>query len=92
MNETIHLMIEKNIIDRVKECKFLGTIIDENLTWKPHISLITNKISKNIGIMLKVGQFLTKGTTKALYYTLVYPYIHYCNVIRPTIILLDCLE
>ena len=48
MNETIHLMIEKNIIDRVKECKFLGTIIDENLTWKPHIDLITKKISKNL--------------------------------------------
>ena len=90
MNETTHLMIEENIIDRVRECKFLGTIIDENLTWKPHISLITNKISKNIGIMLKVGQFLTKETTKALYYTLVYPCIHYCNVIShdgPTIIL-----
>ena len=53
MNETIHLMIEENIIDRVRECKFLGTIVDENLTRKPHISLITNKISKNIGIMSK---------------------------------------
>ena len=81
MNETIHFMIEENIIDRVRECKFLGTIGDENLTRKPHISLITNKISKNIGIMFKVGQFLTKETTKSLYYTLVYPYIHYCNVI-----------
>lgn len=30
--------------------------------------------------MFKVGQFLTKETTKALYYTLVYPCIHYCNV------------
>ena len=67
VNQTIHLMIEENIIDRVRECKFLGTIIDENLTWKPHISLITNKISKNIGIVFKVGQFLTKETTKALY-------------------------
>ena len=81
INESIHLMIEGNIIDRVRECKFLGMIIDENLTWKPHISLITNKISKNIGIMFKAGKFLTKQTTKALYYTLVYPYIHYCNVI-----------
>ena len=81
MNETIHLMIEENIIDRVRECKFLGTNVDDNLTRKPHISLITNKISKNIGIMFKVGQFLTKETTKSLYYTLVYPYIHYCNVI-----------
>ena len=81
MNETINLMIDENIIDRVRECKFLGTVIDENLTWKPHISLVTSKISKSIGIMFKVRQFSTKETTKTLYYTLVYPYIHYCNVI-----------
>ena len=81
INEIKNLMIDENIIDRVRECKFLGTVIDENLTWKPHISLITRKISKNIGIMFKVGQFLTKETTKTLYYTLVSPYIHYCNVI-----------
>ena len=31
--------------------------------------------------MFKVWQFLTKETTKTLYYTLVYPYIRYCNVI-----------
>ena len=81
MNDTINLIIDENVIDRVRECKFLGTVIDENQTWKPHISLITSKISKNIGIMFKVGQFLTKETTKTLYYTLVYPYINYRNVI-----------
>lgn len=31
--------------------------------------------------MFKVGQFLTKERIKTLYYTLVYPYIHYCNII-----------
>ena len=35
---------------------------------------------KKIGIKFKLGQFLTKETTKALYYILVYPYIHHCNV------------
>ena len=31
--------------------------------------------------MFKVGQFLTKEATKTLYYTLVYPYFHYCKII-----------
>ena len=31
--------------------------------------------------MFKVGQFLTKETTKALYCSLVYPKIRYCNAI-----------
>ena len=66
-NETINLKIDEGIINRVKERTFLGTIIDENLTWKPHINLITNKISKHVGIMFKVGQFLSKETTKTSY-------------------------
>jgi len=41
---------------------------------------MTSTISKNIGIMFKVGQFLTKEAMKTLYYTLVYPYFHYCNI------------
>ena len=46
MNEAIDLKIDESIINRVRECKFLGTVIDENLTWKPHINLITSKILK----------------------------------------------
>ena len=80
-SDAIDLKIDESIINRVSECKFLGTIIDENLTWKPHINLITNKISKNVGIMFKVGQFLSKVTIKTLYCSLVYPYNHYCNII-----------
>ena len=60
-SDAIDLKIDKSIINRVSECKFLGTIIDENLTWKPHINLITNKILKNVGIMFNC-QFCRQQT------------------------------
>ena len=31
--------------------KFLGIVFDEHLTWKNHITMITNKLSKVIGIL-----------------------------------------
>ena len=40
-------------IQRVFETKFLGVKIDAKLTWIPHIEFISNKLSKNIGIILK---------------------------------------
>jgi len=79
--KTINLKIDERIINRASECKFVGSIKVENLTWKPHINFITNKIyKKNIVIMFKVGQCLTKKVINTLYYSLVYPYIHNCNI------------
>ena len=37
-------------IKRENSFKFLGVIIDENITWKNHIEVVENKISKDIGV------------------------------------------
>ena len=38
--------------------KFLGVIIDENLTWKNHIEVVENKIPKNIGVLYRASYLL----------------------------------
>ena len=38
-------------IKRENSAKFLGVIIHENVTWKNHIEVVENKISKNIGVL-----------------------------------------
>ena len=45
-------------IQRENFVKFLGVIIDENLTWKSHINVVENKISKNIGVLYRVSHLL----------------------------------
>lgn len=63
-------------------------MIAENLTWKPHINMITSKISKNVGMMYKVGQFLTKEVTKTLLYPSLYTHTSITvTLYGPTIIL-----
>ena len=48
---------QKNIneqpILRVSEMMFLIVFLDDNLTWKSHISLVASKLSKSIGIIHK---------------------------------------
>ena len=40
-----------------------------------------SKVSKTIGILYKSGFFLPKSSLHNLYYSLVYPYIHYCILV-----------
>ena len=45
-------------IKRENSVKFLAVIIDENLTWKNHIEVVENKISKNIGVLYRASHYL----------------------------------
>ena len=73
-----YISIRNNVIDEVKSTKFLGIIIDDKLKWTEHIQYIKNKISKFIGILIKIRPYLDKVTLRNLYFTFVYPYLIYC--------------
>ena len=51
--------------------KFLGVLLDENMTWKNHVSCVENKISKNLGILYKARGLLNKKCMKQLYFSFV---------------------
>ena len=63
-----------------QERKFLGKIIYENLSWKPRITSICDKVAKIIGILSKSRRYLPSVTLKTLYYSFFLPYINYCNL------------
>ena len=65
-------------IEQVQTTKFLGVIIDCNLTWKYHISYVCSKISKNIGILIKSRKVFDTNTLLTLCYSFIYPYLNYC--------------
>ena len=52
------LFLDGITLERETVNKFLGVIIDENVTWKAHINTISTKISKSIGLLRKT----TKST------------------------------
>ena len=74
------IYIDKNKLEQVKETKFLGVIINENLTWSDHIDVVSNKCSKNLGIIRKLQKTVPRNILVTLYSTLIYPYLNYCNI------------
>jgi hypothetical protein len=75
---TPRLHINNSNIQKVNQTKFLGVILDENLSWKQHIQYVKTKVSKNIGILSKARRYLNLNCLKSLYYSFIYPYFVYC--------------
>jgi hypothetical protein len=48
----LKLKINNNDINKVKEVCFLGVMLDENLSWKAHISHVAHKTSKSTNIII----------------------------------------
>lgn len=61
--------------------RFLGVEIDSKLKFCSHISLLSSKLSKTVGIFYKLSNKLSEKTLVNLYYNLFYPYIIYCNLV-----------
>ena len=77
----VHIILDKTKLKRVDKTKFLGVIIDENLSWKNHIDGITKTISRNIGMINKLKFIIPERILHTLYCTLALPYINYHGIL-----------
>jgi len=73
--------IDNSPLERVRQTKFLGVIINEKLTCDDHISLLCNQVSKNIGILRRIKNKIPVSLLRNLYFTLINAYFECCNVI-----------
>ena len=58
--------------------KYLGVILDNKLSWIQDISYVKSTISKGIGIMHKVRNYINKKALHGLYHSYIHPYLIYC--------------
>ena len=72
------LKINGKILEKVSEFRYLGIILDENLSFCTHISNIGNKISKTIGILCRLKNTVPKFILKTIYNSLINPHLNYC--------------
>ena len=61
--------IDDKNIEKVEITKFLGVLIDNNLSWKAHTMHISKIVSKYNGIIRKIRPYLNKDSLLTLYNT-----------------------
>ena len=68
------------LLKRVDHVESLRVLFDENLTWKNHIYLIENEISKSLGILHRANFLLNQKYRKNVYFSFIHSYINYGNI------------
>ena len=76
-NEDLQPIHEENI-KVVCNTKYIGVQIDENLTWKNQIELVTDKASRAVGFLKYTKHFLPEAIVKTFYISIVEPHFQYC--------------
>ena len=64
-------------IQKKRNVKFLGLNINENLSWKPHMSNILCKVRSGLCIVKKIKPYLNKESLLTLYHSLILSHILY---------------
>jgi len=64
-------------LERVNNFNFLGLTINENMSWKPHVNTLCNKISKYVGILNRLKRYLPNYILKTIYYSLIQSNLNY---------------
>ena len=73
----LKLTISGSIIERVTQFKFLGLNIDSNLNWKAHLSAVSTKVSRVIGLLHKLKYVFPSYSLRMIYNSLILPHFNY---------------
>ena len=69
--------VDNTVIELVQSFNFLGIMLNEALSWKNHIAMVSNKISKVIGILYRLKYVFLESVLFTLYNSLIVSYINY---------------
>ena len=66
-SDTTNIKVNAMPIEYVAHFKFLGVIIDYNMTWSSHINYIANKLSRMCGIISRLKHHVPVYILKIIY-------------------------
>ena len=73
-----HLKIADHTLMKVEKVKFLGVIIDEELSWEYQVDHLREKLNSSINIIKRIMKFIPKSEYHKLYDSLFKSHLSYC--------------
>ena len=73
----INVFMKGTVVENVKSFKYLGLIIDANLSWNDQVKTICRKVCNGLGIMRRIKYYVPKESLITIYNTMVLPHFDY---------------
>ena len=75
------LEMNSHLLEIKTHAFYLGVDLDCKLKFDYHTQYVSKKISRSVGVIYSLRELLPKRCLFNLYYSFVYPYLKYCNLI-----------
>ena len=77
-NTDLNVSIAGSSVVQVNYVKCLGVIIDESLSWGPHVEYVKKTVSSNLGMLNRIRNCVPQRSLHSLFVCLVTPSLDYC--------------
>ena len=71
------ITINNSTIEQIDHFNFLGLILDQNITWNPHVDKVFIKISRVTGLLRKLQHCFPKHILITIYNSLIHSHLMY---------------
>ena len=77
-NTDLNVSIAGSSVVHVNYVKCLGVIIDDSLSWGPHVEYVKKTVSSNLGMLNRIRNYVPQSSLHSLFVCLVTPSLDYC--------------
>ena len=77
LTEHIVLKIGNKKLKQESHARFLGVLLDSTLSWKFHISELSKKLARTVGLFYKIRNYAPQDTLMLLYHAIFAPFLTY---------------
>ena len=77
-NTDLNVSIAGSSVVQVNHVKCIGVIIDESLSWGPHVEYVKKTVSSNLGMLNRIRNCVPQSSLHSLFVCLVTPSLDYC--------------
>jgi hypothetical protein len=79
--ESMDVSIDGQMIKTTDQMRLLGVDIDEKMNFSVHISEMCKKVSRKVGVLMRLRNMIPESAKLTIYKSSILPYLTYCQLV-----------